>query len=136
MVHSKERVVKLQHYGYEQICRCKKNIAATRNAEVRLNAAIQRYNDAKRTLSKLALTVTNLRTQEWRKRIQRDRWIDRFGHLDNITYRVPSIGDSKEAYPISPWLAERIDLHNSKIKEQSNEKKSPKKKHKAKALKF
>jgi hypothetical protein len=136
MVHSKERVVKLQHYGYEQISRCKKNIAETRNAEVQLNAAIQRYNDAKRTLSKLALTVTNLRTHEWRNWIQRDRLINRFGHPDNITYRAPSVGDIEDAYPILPWLAGRIELHNTKIKEHSNERKSPKKKHKAKAFEF
>jgi len=136
MVHSKERVVQLQHYGYAQISRCKKNIAETRNAEVQLNAAIQRYNDAKRTLSKLALSVTNLRTNEWRNRIQRDRWIDRFGHPDNITYRAPTVGDIEDAFPISPWLAGRLELHNTKIKEHSNEKKSPKKKHKAKTLNF
>jgi hypothetical protein len=139
--HDNAKCVKLQCYGYEQISNCKELIKRTNKFERDYNAAIIHYNAAKSRVLRYAGIVRDLRTNEFKRRTQRDRWIARFGHPDTfgpLVVERSNIAPASCCTP-SPAKAATNDSTNQSCVKQGSKRKSstePQKQLTAKSLSF
>ena len=124
---TEENIVQLKFYGFKQIEDCKKMFTRLARVERDYNTAIRTYNHAKAALKRRAAILKDLRKKEIKKRKQRDRWIDRFGHPSTIRITRPANSTSSTSGAGAPEEVEHQLPQEPRIIKAKNSKETEKK---------
>ena len=124
---TEENIVQLKFYEFKQIEDCKKMFTRLACVERDYNTAIRTYNHAKAVLKRRADILKDLREKEFKKRKQRDRWIDRFGHPSTIRITRPANSTSSTCGAGAPEQVEQQLTQEPRIIKTKNSKETEKK---------